>query len=150
MAPWASAARPLCAQPPAPRVPRRERMREPIALCWFFPAWPRGALSDPACHIFRGPGPQGLVGGKAHHGPQQVHRADGPTRGAFHGPRLCLPQGHPCHIDGPGKGTCGWECLRRGSSYRIARRRTHADTSAPSGRVCGPLVGWRGGVRARP
>src|SRR5262249_7539431 len=71
------------APPLAPHLLRRGYPLVPLALSWFFPEGPHGALSDPARHIFRGPGPQELMGGKAHHVPVQVHRPDGSTRGAF-------------------------------------------------------------------
>lgn len=111
------------------------------SLSWFFPERPHGALSDPTCHIFRGLSPQGLVGGKAHHVSSQLHRADRPTGGAFHGMRCDRPQAPWVHIDGPGKGAFGWEGHRRYAADRIARWRPPADTSAP--------LGWGRGARVR-
>jgi hypothetical protein len=129
---------PCLAPPSAPRVLRRGHTLVPRALSWFFPDGPHGALFDPPCHIFRGSGPQGLMGGKAHHVPLQVHRPDGSTRGAFQGTRRGLPQVHRFRIDGSGKGTFRWERLRGGASHRIACRRPDTDASAPPHRVCGP------------
>jgi len=129
--------------------PRLVATQLPRALSWFFPDGPPGALFDPTCHIFRGPGPQGLMGGKAHHVPLQVHRPDGSTRGAFQGTRRGLPQAHRFHIDGSSKGTFRWERLRGGASHRIACRRPDADASAPPHRVCGPRGRPRNGRRGR-
>src|SRR5215468_11297100 len=68
-------------------------------LSWFFPEGPHGALADPPGHIFRGPGPQELMGRKAHHVPVQMHCPDSSTCGTFHRTRLCLPQAQWFHID---------------------------------------------------
>ncbi len=122
----------------------------PIDLASFFPEGPYGVLSDPSGHIFRRPGPQGLVGGKAHHATLQGHGADGPARGTFDGIRLAVLEVPRFDIDHASKGTFGRECRGRGVSHRITRRGTPADRPAPSGGLWRPRIWGRAAGRPRP